>query len=485
MEPEVTIAQGRLRGRTDGNVTAFLGIPYAAAPVGPARFALPAPAAKWDGVRDATSFGPTAPQAPLPPPMDVIIGNPHIDGDDYLNLCVWTPDTGAAGLPVMVWIHGGGYHLGSNAMPGANGTAFARDGIVLVSINYRLGVHGFAVLPDVPANRGIRDQLAALRWVQENIAAFGGDPANVTVFGESAGAMATSTLLSLKASDGLFHRVIAQSGHGHLVGTYEDTHRMLAELSGRLGSPATAASLAKVDDTEITAALDAILQDLAADPDPARWGRSITTWTLPFPPVVDDLITDRPVDTVAAGGGQRVPLMIGTNTDEWRLFVVPSGIAASLTRETLDATAAQNGWDPAIVDHYATNRPEARPGDLLAAILTDSYFRAPAVRLADVHSATGLPTYVYEFGFGPDTVGAAHGREIGYVFDNLPPTAPEQARPVADAMHKAWISFATNGNPGWQPYESTSRPIMLFDAPDSTLIHNPRADELALWNSAL
>jgi para-nitrobenzyl esterase len=488
MESVVTIASGKLRGRTEGNVTAFLGIPYAAPMTGAARFALPAPAASWDGVRDALTHGPTAPQSPLPPPLDELIGIPTIKGDEYLNLSVWTPDPGGSGLPVMVWIHGGGYHSGANSTPGSDGAAFARDGVVLVGINYRLGAEGFALLPDAPTNRGLRDQLAALEWVQENIAAFGGDPANVTIFGQSAGAMAVSTLVSLKASEGLFHRAIVQSGHGHLVAPPQDARRSVAALSARLGFPATAENLAKIDTATLIAAQAAVTAELAADlnptPNPARWGRSIVTWTLLFPPVLDDdLISGRPVDVIAAGSGQRVSLMVGTNTDEYRLFFVPGGTTQALTQEALDATVTSNGWDPATVDCYAANRPDATPGDLLAAALADSYFRAPAFQLADAQSANDLPTYFYEFGFRPDTFGAFHGREITFVFDNLPPANPRQ--PLADVMHRAWVSFATKGDPGWQPYDSASRPVMLFDHPDSAIVHDPRPDERAIWDAVL
>jgi para-nitrobenzyl esterase len=199
---------------TDG-VAAFKGIPYAAPPFGPNRFQPPRPPESWDGVRDALEYGRVAPQAPYAPPFDQLLGDQGHPGEDCLNLNVWTPDPTGGGLPVMVWIHGGSFVRGSGALPTYDGTRFARDGVVCVTINYRLGADGFLYLGDGIANRGLLDQVAALEWVQENIRAFGGDPARVTIFGESAGAFSVATLLSMPRAEGLFQRAIAQSGAGH------------------------------------------------------------------------------------------------------------------------------------------------------------------------------------------------------------------------------------------------------------------------------
>ncbi len=197
----VRVESGRLRGRALGGVCAFLGVPYAAAPTGVNRFRPAAPVTGWDGVRDAVRFGATVPRPGYPPPFDRLFVDPVIAGEEYLNLNIWTPHPGASGLPVMVWIHGGAFLHGSSAMPLYEGTAFARDGIVLVTVNYRLGALGFALLPDSPANLGLHDQLAALRWVQQNITAFGGDPRQVTIFGRSSGGASVAALLSSPAGD--------------------------------------------------------------------------------------------------------------------------------------------------------------------------------------------------------------------------------------------------------------------------------------------
>ena len=217
MDTVVRTSQGAVRGRTAEGVAIFKGIPYAAPPSGANRFRPPQPAEPWDGVRDALNYGPTVTKPPYFPPFDVLLPEPAIAGEDCLNLNIWTPDPGKAGLPVMVWIHGGAFSNGTGAIATYDGSRFARDGVVCVTINYRLGVDGFLFLGDGNANLGLLDQVAALSWVQENIAAFGGDPDNVTIFGESAGGMSVGTLLSMPRARGLFRRAIAQSGAGHHV----------------------------------------------------------------------------------------------------------------------------------------------------------------------------------------------------------------------------------------------------------------------------
>ena len=193
MQLEVTTTSGTVRGEAGPAGAVFRGIPYAAPPVGELRFAAPAPAPAWPGVRECTAFGPTALKPPYPAPIDLLLPEPVVPGEDVLNLNVWTPDPAATGLPVLVWIHGGAFVNGSGGVPQYDGTAFARDGVVTVTINYRLGVDGFLHFgDDGPANRGLLDQVAALEWVRDNVAAFGGDPARVTIAGESAGAMSVA-----------------------------------------------------------------------------------------------------------------------------------------------------------------------------------------------------------------------------------------------------------------------------------------------------
>lgn len=245
--PVVPTSRGSVRGTVEEGIAVYRGIPYAAAPVGERRFAAPAPVVAWDGVRDATAFGPTPPKPAYAPPFDQMLSDPMIPGDEVLNLNVWTPAAAAGAdpaesdggqpttdgdglLPVLVWIHGGAFRAGSGAIGNYDGGAFARDGVVCVTLNYRLGMDGFGLLPDAPPNRGLLDQVAALRWVQDEIAAFGGDPARVTIAGESAGAMSAVSLLASPATTGLFRAVIAQSGAGHHVQSPESARRVAEEL---------------------------------------------------------------------------------------------------------------------------------------------------------------------------------------------------------------------------------------------------------------
>jgi para-nitrobenzyl esterase len=491
MQPTVTVREGAVRGRVVDGVSAFLGIPYAAAPTGALRFRAPAPAEKWDGVRDAVEFGPTALKPPYVPPFDELLYDPVIPGENCLNLNVWTPDPGASGLPVMVWIHGGAFRNGSSAVPWYDGAAFARDGVVLVSLNYRLGAEGFGLLPDAPANLGLRDQLAALAWVKDNIATFGGDPDRVTIFGESAGAMSVTTLVSLPAARGLFSRAIAQSGAGHSVARPEDARKVTAELGNKLGVEPTARALAQIEPEALVAAQQAVSVDLTRSPDPARWGQSIVSAGMAFVPVVDgDLVAQRPIDALTAGAAADVEMMIGTTTEEYRFFLAPIGVTEAATEELVRGFLAGRGWDPAILETYAANRPGASAGDVLAAVITDSFFRVPAMRLAEAQIKAGPATYVYEFAWRTPVgrLGACHALEIPFVFDTLATTeghsmtGPNPPQPLADRMHAAWVSFARDGDPGWSAFDLDRRSVMTFDHPGARLVDDPRAEERELWN---
>jgi para-nitrobenzyl esterase len=490
-DPVVTVASGRLRGRGTNGVCAFLGVPYATAPL----FGRPEPVPRWDGVRDAVELGPTAPQPPYEPPFDAILSNPLIPGDEFLNVNVWTPDPGGSGLPVMVWLPGGAFRNGSNASPVYDGAAFARDGLVLVSVNYRLGAAGFAVVTDAPSNRGVLDQVAALTWVRDNIAAFGGDPDRVTIFGESAGGMSVATLLSIPATDGLFGRAIVQSGTGTAVADPRDAAILTASLAERLGTAPTASALGEVDVDKLIAAQRALAQEIRLQPDPQRWGASVIAAGLgimSFFPVVDgDLIPRRPVDAVAAGAARGIDLLAGSTAEEFRLFLVPTGVTAALTAEALPGLVARLGADPAMAAAYTEARPDATPGDVYAIILTDAAFRIPAVRLAEGQIAAGGTAYVYEFGWRSPAggLGACHALELPFVFDTLgaaaPMTGPEPPQPLADRMHSAWVAFAISGDPGWQPYDSGTRKVMTFDHPDSSVVEDPRPAERLLWDGRL
>src|SRR5512137_1512649 len=317
MDSIVKTRNGAVRGIAADGVVTFKGIPYAAPPFGANRFRPPQPVRPWSGVRDALDFGPDPPQ--LPP--DPTFHEHQVPGEECLNLCVWTPDLKPALRPVMVWITGGMFEIGSAAW--YDGRAFARDGVVYVTINYRVGADGFLYLGDGNANMGLLDQIAALEWVRDNIAAFGGDPTNVTVFGESAGAMSIGLLLSMPRARGLFRRAIPESGAAHTVMSAATARRMGRYLAERLGVEPTREALAAVPVDRFLRAQAELKADMWAHPDPARWGIETVTTMLPFHPVIDgDVIPSLPIDRIAAGAGSDVDVLIGTNTDDWRLFVV-------------------------------------------------------------------------------------------------------------------------------------------------------------------
>ena len=308
-ETVVRTSSGAVRGRTADGITAFKGIPFAAPPFGANRFAPPQPAEPWDGVRGAFDYGPTVPHPGYSPAYDLLLPDPLIPGEDCLNLNVWTPDPGGSGLPVMVWIHGGAFVNGSGAVPTYDGTRFARDGVVLVTLNYRLGADGFAFFEDGEANRGLLDQIAALEWVRENAAAFGGDPGNVTVFGESAGAMSVGALLSSPRAEGLFGRAILQSGAGHHAVSPATARLVAGHLGERLGVEPTREAVGAVPLDRLVAAQVAVTQDAQLNPDPLRWGE-VAANLMAFEPVIDgELLPDVPIRRIAAGrrAGRRGP----------------------------------------------------------------------------------------------------------------------------------------------------------------------------------
>ncbi|HEY7012986.1 MAG TPA: carboxylesterase family protein, partial [Streptosporangiaceae bacterium] len=320
--PVVVLGDGAVRGKTESGVSAFLGIPYAAPPFGANRMLPPRPVQPWDGERDATAFGPTAPKGDYPPQYAALFPEETIPGEDCLNLNVWTPDPGASGLPVLVWIHGGSFMNGSGSVGAYDGAAFARDGVVCVTINYRLAAEGFLFLDDGVANLGLLDQLAALRWVQGNIAAFGGDPARVTVAGESAGAMSITTLLAMPLSEGLFSQAIAQSGAGAHTLTRDEGLMVSGFLAEALGVPADREAIKAVPLEKLVQAASDLVVEVQTAPDPAKWGQ-LAMSLLPFAPTVDGtVLPEAPLPAIAAGQGGDVRLLIGSNRDEARLFFV-------------------------------------------------------------------------------------------------------------------------------------------------------------------
>jgi para-nitrobenzyl esterase len=493
--PVVQTRSGRVRGSVADGVHVFKGIPYAAPPFGANRLRPPQPVASWSGVRDALAFGPKPPQPAYPPDVSAILPELASPGEDCLNLNIWSPNLGSAGHPVMVWIPGSAFQFGTAATTFYDGSHFARDGIVCVTINYRVGPEGFLYLGerDGNANRALLDQIAALQWVRENIAAFGGDPDNVTVFGESGGAMSIGILLSMPRAHGLFRRAICQSGAAHPVISAATARRVGAILAEKLGVEATREAIAAVPIDQEVAAQIALSADLFAHPDPERWGAEVAVSMAPWQPVLDgDVIPARPIDRIVAGAGSEIDLLLGTNVDEWRLFLALDSTIDQVTDEALTGAVAAYGLPvEATLAGYRSAHPGASPGDLLAALQGDWWCRIPAVRLADAHAKNGVATYMYDFAWRSPQfngrLGACHVLEIAFVFDTLgygteALLGPNPPQELADTMHAAWVAFATRGDPGWPKYDVRRRATMRFDITPA-IVEDPLATERALWEN--
>jgi para-nitrobenzyl esterase len=490
-QPVVRFRDGAVRGKVSGGVLAFLGIPYAAAPFGVNRMRAPQPVRPWDGERDATAFGPTVPKGDYPPQYARLFPEVVIGGEDCLNLNVWTPDVGASGLPVLVWIHGGSFMNGSSSVADYDGAAFARDGVVCVSLNYRLAAEGFLFLGDDVANLGLLDQLAALRWVQDNISAFGGDPGRVTVAGESAGAMSVTTLLSMPLASGLFAQAIAESGAGAHTLTAAEGLAVGGFLAEVLGVPADRESIKAVPLDKLVRAASDLVVEVQTAPDRARWGQ-LALSLLPFAPTVDGAVLPAaPLAGFAAGRGGGVRLLIGSNRDEARLFLIAAGTIGLIDEPTLGFVAGTYGLSADGLAVYRANRPSGGAGDVLAAVITDWFFRVPAIRVAEARCASGgAGTWMYRFDY-PEPLdnhgfGACHATEVPFVFDTMARSgvaaligdAPSQG--VADRVHRVWVDFIAGGDPGWASYDCFSRTTGLLTE-DIVSVDDPAGDERALW----
>ena len=489
--PVVHVRDGAVRGKAESGVWAFLGIPYAASPFGARRMRPPQPVQPWDGERDATAYGPTAPKGDYPPQYARLFPEVLIPGEECLNLNVWTPDATAA-LPVLVWIHGGAFMNGSGSVGAYSGAAFARDGVVCVTVNYRLAAEGFLFLDDGIANLGLLDQLAALRWVQANIAAFGGDPARVTVAGESAGAMSVITLLSMPQAEGLFTQAIAQSGAAAHTLTHDQAQMVSGYLTSTLGVPADREAIKAVPLDKLVRAASDLVVEVQTAPDPAKWG-SLALSLLPFAPAVDgEVVPQEPLAAIAAGQGKDVRLLIGSNRDEARLFFVAPASIDLIDDATLEAAASAYGLSADSLTLYRAGRPGASAGDILAAVITDWFFAIPAIRVAEARTgAANAPTWMYRFDHpAPEDnhrFGASHAAEVPFVFNTIsqqdlhPLIGDTPSQAVADQTHKAWVDFITDGDPGWPAYNTASRTTGLL-SDHITATADPAASERVCWD---
>ena len=455
--PHATLSTGIVRGVEEAGIVRYLGIPYAMAPFGEHRFREPQPVATWDGVRDALEFGPTPPQVPYAGAIGELLGSVRIDGDDILTANVWAPSD-ASGAPVLLWIHGGALERGTAALPLYDGAVFAQAGIVFVSINYRLGSEGFSVLEGAPRNLGLRDAAAALEWVHREVAALGGDPTRITAMGESAGGAIVAGLLARADSRALISRAIIESGPLQAQPP-KKAGRVTARLAKRLGVRADRVSFAALTPEKLLDARKA--QSAGSSPlgGAPAFQLAIDPESLPRSP--HEVL--REIDT---------PLLIGSNTDEYRLWFPPE-VLAGIGEFKLQAARLLSRIPRRAVAAYRSAFPDAGAGEILGQLVTDVMLRAPLSRVA---AARPGKTHVYEFAW-PSPVRdlrAAHALELGFVFDRLDDeeaarlAGPDAPRDLAAEMNTSWVGFVTSGDPGWPAY-GDDRLTRVFDARSTTV----------------
>ncbi|MFC7841951.1 carboxylesterase/lipase family protein [Streptomyces sp. NPDC057382] len=488
--PVVRTTAGAVRGRREEGLAVFRGVPFAAPPVGEARFQAPRPALPWDGVREARAFGP-------PPPQDLglMAGPGLIDvpgGDEWLTVKVWTPDPDpAARRPVMVWIYGGAYRLGHAGSPGYDARHIAADGdVVVVTFNYRVGMEGFAAVEGAPANRGLLDQVAALEWVRDNIGAFGGDPGLVTLFGESAGAGSIASLLAMERAAGLFHRAIAQSVPGTFFSA-ELAADMGRALAAELGLRPTVAELSAVDPRRLPTAGETLSTKMTQYVD--RWGQAAPTVT-PFAPVVDgDILPQTPWRALAAGAARDVGLVVGHNREEYRLFLAMAGHLGGVDEER--AASALRLFAPGGEQSYRAAFPGARARELYERVQTEWLFSMPSLHLAEAQHAGGGTAHVYELTWPAPAdggaLGACHALDIPLLFGtydaDLGALFFAGAEPSAEALalsarfRSSWSAFARTGDPGWPAYDG-QRLVQVLDA-QPVVAPYPEETARRLWEN--
>jgi para-nitrobenzyl esterase len=485
---------GKVAGALRGDVAIWKGIPYAAPPTGGRRFRPPEPAAAWPGVRDATRYGPVAAQSREPRiAMMSGVTDKVASGEDCLTLNVFAPAPGFGGgkHPVMVWVHGGAFIMGSGSTPLYDGGSFAAEGVVVVTLNYRLGLPGLLYLGDLAPGRAegnyaLLDQVAALRWVAANIAGFGGDPDAVTVMGESAGAISIASLLAMPAARGLFHRAILQSGASALWPTSRaDATGLARRVLGELGC--TVGQLAELP-------IERVLEVQA------RISEGIGVGSLA--PYIDEAtLPAAPLELIRAGAAAGIPLLLGTNRDEWTLFEVFLG------EVTIDAFKAPlrarlgSRIEP-LLDAYRADRADRSDRLAWLDLVGDTVFRIPMIRLAEAQAALGAPVYAYRFdwrspAFG-GRLGAGHALELPFVWNRLDLPVSQiligadapRSQALATAVHATWVEFIKTGEPNrgglpaWPPYEATRRATLRIDR-ESEVVDDPGGAARALWSAIL
>ncbi|MEU7900603.1 carboxylesterase family protein [Nonomuraea sp. NPDC049152] len=420
------VPQGTLRGVAEQGIYFFGGVPYAADPVGPLRFRPPAPPPSWDGERPATAPGPAAPQVSCYGAVGEVFGTVLPQDEACLTLTIRTPDLGSARLPVLVWLHGGGFVLGSGGEPLYQSGAFARDGVIEVSVTHRLGVDGYATVGPA-ANLGLRDQLAALTWVRENIHLFGGDPGRITLAGHSAGAMAVACLLASPLAQGMVAGAIVQSATAPLAVPLATAARIGHHLADALAIPREdLTALAAVPRARLLEAQRVLCDDAFQGRDLERYGEAAAAGMAFVPVWGDELLPQEPLAALAAGAARDVPLLAGTTRQETLLMMAhavgsrmpPPEVGALV----LDAVTAELG--------RPAPEPQGRSAfELAVELTTEAGFRRPTLAVAEAHAPHAeVFTYLFD---GPDPV---HGAELRHVFGS-------------GEVHDAWVAFAAKGRP--------------------------------------
>ncbi len=492
---------GKIQGYTRRGVIKFKGIPYAEPPIRDLRFKHPVPKESWSGVMDAMEYSPIAPQ---PPPISNIIEFiPRKQSEaECLTLNIWTSNIEGELRPVMVWIHGGGFILGNGAdFDGAR--LVLRGDVVIVTLNYRLGPLGFLYIPGEDANVGLFDQILALKWVKDNIRDFGGDPNNITIFGESAGSMSVCTLLTMSVTKGLFHRAIAQSGAAHASDfkpskRKEATEILMSNLNIKNGD---------IDELRLIP----VKKLIEADPTlrPLESGEILSMHMPVLGPVIEkNTLPTHPLDKIKNGYASEIALLIGSNLDEFKgwtsmhpkFSIIDDQVMSEQIYRYVNALGKDINKAERLVRDYKkikSKRDLVNARELLDAICSDYAFRIPSIRFAELQSKFQPNTYMYLFNwkspmFG-GRFGASHALEVAFIFGTLPekdfgllPGKNKETETLTNNMMDAWISFAREGNPNhegipeWPQYTIDKRSTMIFNI-ESKVVNAPYDEERVAW----
>lgn len=500
METVVETSYGRIEGIKQDNYVSFKGIPYAQPPIGESRFLPPQPVVPWTGIRGAATFGPVSPQSG----EALKVRGLDRCAEDCLYLNITTPALDDKKRPVLFWIHGGGFTAGAGSAPSLWGAPLTQRGdLLVVTINYRLGVLGYLHLGGhagstwgAAANAGQLDQIAALQWVSNNIQIFGGDPSNITIFGESAGAVAVSALLTMPKAKGLFKRAIIQSGTANRLQSPESASRIVDVLLKKLAiNPADSKKLQMVPFEKLIQLQESAVRE-AADPKQ----RLVPSY---FPVEESNSIPTNPLQAVKLGAAAKISIMVGSNRDEQKLFrgltEIDDRKLLSIVEKILPARArAQAG---AMIKTYRVERAKRSErydnAEIASALQTDARFRMPAIRLLEAQQEHNQQSYGYLFCFQSTTrpaMGACHALEIPFVFGNLDAVGlvndfvgnSANEKKLSANMMDVWISFARTGKPAhagvgdWLPYDRKDRATMLFDI-SSAMAKKPFDRERMAW----